>query len=48
MDGDTVASIEIWTSAGLGRSNIVAGIELTPGDCLALAGKLLEVVEAKR
>ncbi len=43
MDGDTIASIEISTSAGTRRLDVSAGIELTRGDCLALATRLLEI-----
>ena len=43
MDGATVASIEISTSTGSGDFDVVAGIELTRGDCLALATRLLAI-----
>ena len=46
MDCETVASIEISTSAGTGRLDVVAGIELTRGDCLVLAKRLLEIAAA--
>ncbi len=42
-DGGTVASLEISTSTGRGRLDVAAGIELTRGDCLALARRLLEI-----
>ena len=46
MDCDTVASIEISTSTGTGRLEICAGIELTRGDCLAHAKRLIEIAAA--
>jgi hypothetical protein len=47
MDGDTVASIEVWASAGAGRLEVISGIELTRGDCLALEMRLIAIAAAE-
>ena len=46
LDGGTIASLEITTSAGASRAEGTAGIELTRQDCVVLATRLLAIAAA--